>query len=159
MSSSADSNDGAIGQNDLETQDVMPGHTVFQAARAACIGCNVSTDRAVLQARRIRWIKEPTISHLALQIARNHARLDDGHAVRDRDLFDPVHSGQREGDPTLYGNAPAHISVPGPACGDRNLPLVCEAKQVAIPVRCTSVRPPRRANDWQTIYPGCFLPA
>ena len=107
----------------------MPGDTIFEAARAAGIGGNISTNRAVFQACRIWRIIEPAISHLALEIARNHAGLNDGHTVGYRDLFDPVHSGQRKSDPTLYRNAAAYISEPGSARGYRNLPLIREAKQ------------------------------
>src|ERR1700730_5419818 len=57
MGSTADSNNCSVGQDDLETKNIVAGYTVLQAAWTARIGRNISADRAVLQTCGIWGIK------------------------------------------------------------------------------------------------------
>ena len=105
----------AVGQHDLESEDVVAGHTVFQTARTARIGRDVSADAAILQARRIRRVKKSLVPRGLLQMSSDYPRFDHGDEVLRAHLFDPVHQRRREHDAAAHRNTTAHVAVAGPA--------------------------------------------
>ncbi len=106
---------GAVGQHDLESEDVVAGHAVFQTARTARIGRDVSADAAILQTRRIRRVKKSLVPRGLLQMSGDHPRFDHGDEVLRAHLFDPVHPRGREHDAAAHRNTTAHVAVAGPA--------------------------------------------
>src|ERR1700736_873632 len=129
MGSTADSNNCSVSQDDLETKNIVAGYTVLQAAWTACIGRNISADRAVLQTCGIRGIKKAAKSGLELQFAGNDARFDHCNAVCDSNLFYPIHSDESNRYASMLWNASSHIAVSCSARGDRNLSLIGKAEQ------------------------------
>ena len=115
MGAPPDPRHGAVGQHDFEPEDVVAGHAVFQTARTARIGRDVSADAAILQTRRIRWVKKSLVPRGLLQTSGDHPRLDHSDEVLRAQLFDPVHPRGREHDAAAHRNAPAHVAVAGPA--------------------------------------------
>src|SRR5215469_12834944 len=129
MRSAADPHNRSISQDDLQAEDVMPCYAIFQASRSPCIGSDVATNRAILETRRIRWVKQAIISCFMLQIAGNHPRFDDRDAVGFSNLFNPVHSDQGKSYTSLLRNAPPDIAITGPSRSHRNFPFVRKTKQ------------------------------
>ena len=58
---SAEADDGAVGQNDFEAEDVIAGDAVFQAARAAGVGGDVAADEIVRAAGGVGRIKQAAL--------------------------------------------------------------------------------------------------
>ena len=63
------------GQHHFETDDVMTSNAIFKATRAPGVCGHISANRAVMQARGIRRIKQPLRANRALQLASDHPRL------------------------------------------------------------------------------------
>ena len=84
--------DGAICQHRLQTQHIVAGDAVFEAARTTCIGGDVSAQAALLEGGGVWRIKPPQFAHLILQMPGDDAGLDHRHTVFEGDLLDLVHA-------------------------------------------------------------------
>src|SRR5207253_9125718 len=79
--SAADSNHRAISENDLETENIIAGDPIFEAARAAGVGGDIAANERISAAGRIRWIEQPALLDRRLQPPRNDAWLDDSDEI------------------------------------------------------------------------------
>ncbi len=53
----AGSQDFTVGQHHFQADDVIACDAILQTAWAACVGSDVSANRAIFHARGVRWIK------------------------------------------------------------------------------------------------------
>ena len=109
----AQADDIAIGEDDLEPEHIIAGDAVFQAARSAGVRSEVAADEVVGAAGGVRRIKEPAFFHGELELFGDDGGLDDGHKVAPVDLEQAVEAFQGEHDAAAHGDAAAHIAVPG----------------------------------------------
>ena len=114
-------------QNDLKTGNVIAGNAIFEAARSARIGSNVSANGAMFEACRIGWIKQFLLAGRAFQLSRNHSGLNDCNCIVKTYFSDSIHPRERERDPLPNWDATADIAIPGSAPGYRNLILVSKS--------------------------------
>ena len=98
----------------------MTGYPILEAAWATRVCGHVSSDAAILQARRVGRIKELLRPHRRLQLAGDHPRLDDRDRVREMDFLDLLHPLERERNPAAHRHATADITVAGAARGHRD---------------------------------------
>ena len=124
MQAAAGAQDFATGQHDLQPEDVITGDAVLQTARTAGVGGDVATDGAILQRGRIRRVFPPDGMRGGLQVSRDYAGLDDGHAILRMQPEHAVHPGCGEDDTTLDRHRTADVAVARAAGGDRDFPLV-----------------------------------
>ena len=87
----AEHRDLAVGQHDLEGEDVGAGHARGEAVRAARVVGDVAADRARLLARRVGGEVEPERRELPVEVEVDHAGLDPGHPRLGVDRQDAVH--------------------------------------------------------------------
>ncbi len=95
---------GAVRHHDLETEDVVAGHPVLDAAEATGVRGDVAADRAEGLARRVGRVPQPDVRRRPRDVGVDDARLEDRHADRPR---------------RPRGRGP---SVRGPARGTRRSP-------------------------------------
>ena len=81
---------GAVGEDQLDSPDVVHGHTILEGMRPPGIGGDVAADRAGALARRVRGVVEPGPPERAGQPEIDHAGLNDRIAVARVDLDDPL---------------------------------------------------------------------
>ena len=124
----AEADDGAVGQDDFEAEDVIAGDAVFQAARAAGIGGDVAADEIVRAAGGVGRVKQAAPLDGFLKISGVHARLDDGDEIGGVDFPDAVHPFERKHDAAVHGHATADVTVAGAARSHGNL---CVAQNAA----------------------------
>ena len=128
MGASTDPDKRAVSQGHLQTQDIGAGNAVFEAAGAASIGGDVTTDGAVLVALGIGRIEEPALLNLRLEHPGNDMGLDDGDEVLTADLPDAVHPVKTHQDAAPQRNASPDIADAGTPCGDRDIVLMSVGK-------------------------------
>src|ERR1700744_2161639 len=128
MSATTEADDGAIGKDDLQAQNVVAGDAIFEAARSSGIGGDVAAKRIVGATGRIRGIEQPALFHDGLKFGGIDERLDNGDKVGWVDFQNFVQSLQRKGDAAMHGDSPANITMSAAAGGDRNLMPVGKAQ-------------------------------
>ena len=99
-------------KNDLQSQDVILGHSIFDRPGTTGALRHISTQGAVLLAGRIRRIVEPQGFNPFLEFSCDDPGLHDGDQVLLVDLKDPVEPGQDKNNATLGGNRTS--GEPGP---------------------------------------------
>ena len=92
----------AVGQHDLEAEDVVAGHAVADGTHAAGVGADVAAERGALLAGRHR-IGQPERQQRRVELFERDARLDDGDLVLGVDLADAVHPVEGQQDPVGHG--------------------------------------------------------
>ena len=85
----AEGHERAVGQHDVEAEDVVGRHAVLHAAQAAGVGGDVAADRADLVGRRVRRVPEAVLARGGLHLRVEGTRLDDGHLAVGIDLDGP----------------------------------------------------------------------
>ena len=96
--------DAPIGQDDGQTQHVVAGHAVFQAARAAGVAGDVPADGRMADAGWVGRVEQPEFFHRSLQVRGDDAGFDVDGGIVLVDLQDAVHARQAQDDPTLEGH-------------------------------------------------------
>src|SRR5581483_11738945 len=99
----ANIDDFAIGQHHLHAQDVVGGHTVFEAVRAAGVERNVAADGAHNLRTGIGRVVQAVRRHFAAHPDIDHARLHDHTQIFQVDFQDFVHLGQNDQQPAGDG--------------------------------------------------------
>ena len=119
----AEHGDRAVGQDDLERQDVGVGDPLGQAVRSTGVVGHVAADRARLLAARIRGEVQPVLGNGPREVEVEDARLDPRPARRRVDGEDAVHLRRRDHDGPLRRHGAA--GEPGPrAAGDERHAVV-----------------------------------
>ena len=85
----------------MSAEDVIGGHPVAEAVRAAGVERDVAADRADRLARRIRRVIETVLRRGGRHIEIDHARLDDGDPRLGIDPEDAIQPVQRDDDAVL----------------------------------------------------------
>ena len=106
--------DAAVGQDELDAEDVVDGDAVLERVRAAGVGGDVAADRAGALARRVGGVVEAVRLEVVGQPEVDDARLDDGVAVAIVDFEDPLHPRQAIMTPPPTGRQPPARLVPAP---------------------------------------------
>ena len=130
MATRAGAKNVAVGEDDFEAHDITTGDAVLQAAWAAGVGGDVSTQGAFLEGGGIGRVIPADVVGGVLEIDRNHAGLDDGESVGGVELEDLGHTGYGEGDAPLDGNTTADVADSSAAGGDGDAVLVGVAEDV-----------------------------
>ncbi len=120
----------ARGQDGLKTQDVVPGHAVFDAGRAAGVGGRIAAEGAHVQAGRVRRVEQAQFPDRVPQGHGHHPGLDHGQHVCRIDGQDAVHRGQIEHHPAVRGQGPSGQPRAGPARGHREAVAVGQDQDV-----------------------------
>ena len=103
-----------VGQDELETEDVIRGDAVLEAVRAAGVLGDVAADGAGFLARWIGREEEPVAERHLGELEVDDPRLDQRGAVFAVDLEDAVHPRQAMMIPPCCGTAPPERPVPAP---------------------------------------------
>ena len=115
----AEPDDLAVGQHDLEPEDVVRRDPVFQGVGAARVVGDVPADRAGELARGIGHVVEARRGERLGEVEVHQARLDHRELVRVVDLEDARHAGERDDDAALGREAPAGKPRSGAARDER----------------------------------------
>ena len=111
----AELDDRAVGQHGLDAQHVIDRDAVLERVRAAGIGGHVAADRAGPLARRIGGIVIAGALQRIGEPEVDHARLDDGVAVAEVDLQDPLHPREHDHHAAAHRQAAAGQARARPA--------------------------------------------
>ena len=91
----ADVENGAVGQDHLDAEDVIRGYEILERVNSACVGGGVAADGAGPLTGRIRGEMQARASRHGGdgfgKLGIPHARLDVGHTILEIDLQYPVH--------------------------------------------------------------------
>ena len=87
----AEPGDRAVGQHDVEGEDVRRRDPGGQAVRPAGVRRDVAADRAGLLRRRVGRVVQAEVRDRAAEVEVEHAGLDPGDPSLDVDLEHPVH--------------------------------------------------------------------
>jgi len=128
VGSTAESYNGAIGEDNLESEDIVSGDSVFEAAGATCIGGDISPESGFFEAGGIRGIEKVSAGCGRAELGCDYPRLDDSEAVFCRNFKNPIHFYKGENQSTPNGDAATYITSTGPAGGDRNSVTICESE-------------------------------
>ena len=115
----AEHRDPAVGQHDLDGQDVGARHAVGEAVRTARVRGDVAADRARLLARRIGREVETEVGDGAAEVEVQDTRLDPRDASVGVDRQDPVHLRRDDHDRVVERHRPAGESRARPAGDER----------------------------------------
>lgn len=116
----------AAHQEGLQPQDVVGGHAVLEAARAACVLGDVAADGRSLQAGRVGGVEKPRFFRRRLQVGGDHPRLDHGQGVLAVEAQDAVHAREDQHHAALDGQRPAAVADAGAARHQRHGVLTAE---------------------------------
>jgi len=120
VSSATEADDGAIGEDDFEAEDVIACDAVFEAARAAGVGDDVAANGAFTEAGGVGRIEQAALLDCILEGLGFDARLDDSDEIGRVDFFDAVEAGEGKDDTAASRDAAADVAVAGTARGDRD---------------------------------------
>ena len=104
----------AVGQDDLEAEDVGVGDALGEAVRTARVVGHVAADRARLLAARVRGEVQPVGGHRTAEVEVEHAWLDPRPPDGGVDRQDAVHLGREMMTAPSGGTAPPASPVPEP---------------------------------------------
>ena len=110
----ADVNDLAVGQDQVESGDVIGGDAVSERVRSAGIFGDVAADGAGFLAGRIGSEVEAIRLDGARKIGVNHSRLNRCALIFEVDFEDAVHARKGDHDAAARGRAPPERPVPAP---------------------------------------------
>ncbi len=111
----------AVGEHPLQTQHVVPRHSVLEGPRAPRILRHVAAQRAHLQRVRVWRVEQPLGLDRLHQIAGDDSRLHHRGQVVHRDGFDGLHPLEAEGNSALQGHRAAAFPRSSSARRHRNL--------------------------------------
>ncbi len=117
-----------MGSTICEGQHVAAGRAVLERARPAGALRQVAADGAFRLAGRIRRIEEPAGLDGALQVARDHVRLDDRQQVGLVDGQDAVEAGHGQHDAAADGHRAAGVAGAGAAHDERRAGVVAQPR-------------------------------
>ena len=142
----AEHGDGAVGQDDLEGEDVGVGDALGEAVRAAGVVGDVAADRARLLAARVGREVQPVDRHRPRQVEVEHAGLDPRPAGHRVDRQDAGHLGRRDHDGALRRHGAAGQAGARTAGDEGDAVLRRRPRRRPAPRRSWSGsrRPPRR---------------
>ena len=109
----------AVGEDDVEPEDVVGRHPVLHAAQAAGVRRDVAADGADLVRARVRRVPEAVLGRGPLDLDVEGSRLDDGDPGGDVDL-DRAHPLGRQDDAAVDGERPARQPGAGAARDHRD---------------------------------------
>ena len=127
MRAAAEPSDRAVGEHDFKAQDIVAGHSILEAARAAGVGGNISAEGAIGAAGRVRRIKEANFFDCILQILGFDSGLDNGNKIAAVNFLNLLHALERNDDAAADGHATADVTIAGPARGNGDSMLVGKA--------------------------------
>ena len=116
----------AVGHDEGRPFDVIDRHAVLERVRAARVGGDVAADRAGALARRVRRVVKAGSRERAGQPDVDHAGLDDGVAIANADLEDPLHPRQADHHAAADRERAAGQARACPSGNKRNLVPVAE---------------------------------
>ena len=119
--------DAAVGQDELDAEDVVDGDAVLERVRPAGVGGDVAADGAGALARRVRGEVPAVRLEVVRQPEVDDARLDDGVAVAVIDFEDALHARQRDHHAAADRQTAAGQAGAGPARQERHVQLVADA--------------------------------
>ena len=120
MSSSAEPNDSAVAQDNLESENIVAGDSVFEAAGAACIGGDISAQGGLFEAGGVGRVEEISAHGIRAKFGGDDARLDNGHAIGRGYLENTVHFHEGDDKASTDGNAATHVTATRSAGGYGN---------------------------------------
>ena len=123
----AEMDERAVGENDLEAEDVRGGESIFEAVRAAGIFRDVAADAADGLRRRIGGVEILAGKNAGGDVGVDDAGLDGGARVFKVDFEDAVHAGEADDDAVFNRERAAAESGAGAASHERNFFAMAEA--------------------------------
>jgi len=114
------SHDRSIARDDLQSQDVVDGHAVFERVRPAGIGSRISANCAGSLAGRIGGEVKPSAGQGPIQPDVGYARLYNGQPVAEVYLDNAVHSGEHHDNAATHRQTPARQTGSGPTRNHRH---------------------------------------
>ena len=151
---SAEFDDRTVGQHDLDAQHVVDRHAVFERVRPAGVRGDVAADRAGPLARRIGSVVIAGPLELLREVHVDQARLDDGVAIAEIDLENPLHPRERDHHAAADGQAPAGQARAGTARHERDVELVARLRRSPRPGRASSGSNTTSGTFFSTTYPS-----
>ena len=97
--------DGAVGEDDLEAEDVVAGDAVAHRAHPAGVGVDVAAERPG-ELAGVDGVAQPGAGEGGVELAQRHAGLDDGDLVVDVDVEHSVHPVEGDDEPALDRRRP-----------------------------------------------------
>jgi hypothetical protein len=113
VSSSAQVQNGAIRQDDLQTKHIITCYTVLKASRPTGVCGDVAANGILFFAGRIRRVKQPALFNRFRQQLCVDPGFDDRNEIRRVDFFDPIHPGQGKHNATPNWNTAADVTMSG----------------------------------------------
>ena len=113
--------DAAVGQDDVDGEDVRRGHAVGEAVGTAGVRVHVPADRADLLRRGIRRVREAAGPQGVPEVEVEDAGLDPRQPVLGSDLEDAVHLGGDDDDRVRDRRRTAGETGPAPTRHDREV--------------------------------------
>ena len=114
---------GAVGQHQLQAEDVIGGDAVGQGVRAAGVFRDVAADGAGALAGGVGRVEIAAALHRQGDVQVDHAGLHHGALVFQIDFEDPVHAREGDHDAALAGDGAAGESGAGAAADERHVEL------------------------------------
>ena len=112
---SAEVDEGAVGQDNFEAEDVSGGEPVFEAVGAAGVFGYVAADAADGLRGGIRGVEITLRLDARGDVEIDNAGLDDDAGVGEIDFEDAVHAREADDDAVFYGERPAAKASAGAA--------------------------------------------
>ena len=94
----ADVHEGAVGEDDIEREHVIAGHTVLRAAQTSGVGGDVAADRRDADAPGIGRVHEAVSGCRGIELRGDHTRLHPRELLVRIEVEDPVEAGEVEDD-------------------------------------------------------------
>src|SRR5205823_4922750 len=105
-------------QDHFESKDVFARDAVFEAARAAGVCGDISTNATVRFAGGIGRIKTANLLDFLLEMFSQNARFNNRNEIVRIDFLDAIHPHQRERNAAATGNTSTDIAIAGASRGD-----------------------------------------
>ena len=147
--------DAPVGQDDLETENVIRRHAVLEAMRSAGVLGDIAADGAGFLAGWIGREEEAVAERLFGELEIDHARLDQRGAVFAIDLEDAVHPGQADDDPALLRDRATGETGAGAASDDWQTSLASQEDDLGDLLRVSSAGRRRSARRFRRRHRRC----
>jgi hypothetical protein len=125
---SAEVDEGAVGEDDFEAEDVRGGEAVFQAVSAAGVFGDIAADAADGLRGGIGGVEIVMRGDAVGDVEIDDAGLDDDAGVGEIDFEDAVHAGEADDDAIGYGERAAAQAGAGAAGNEGNAFAMAEAE-------------------------------
>jgi hypothetical protein len=110
----AGSNDGGVGEHQLEAEYVVSGHPVTHRTHPAGVGVYIAANRTGQLSRVDRIVKSSSFQRFT-QLSKGDTRLDDGDVINKVNANDLVHQFETDDDPVGYWRGRSRQARPGSA--------------------------------------------